>query len=381
MGLFTDLQSSFKSKIGRTQVTQQAVLSALSSVQDPDLGKDIVSLGFVKDVAIDNSSVRVTVELTTPACPVKEELRNQCITAIGNITGVEQIQVHMTAAEPPKAAATSAAPKTGLDGVRNIIAVASGKGGVGKSTVSVNLAYTLARMGARVGILDADVYGPSLRQMTNVGQPPSMDGNLVVPPEVSGVKIMTSAMFIGPDKAAALRGPMASQLVRQFLQQTNWGNLDYLIIDYPPGTGDIQITLSQQATIAGAIVVTTPQELALLDAKKAMKMFEITHVPIIGIVETMSYFICDGCTKKHPIFREGGGQRLADQFGVPLLGQLPMDPAVAVAGDAGDPLALASSESASKLCFDEIAANTARQLAIMTHNNDNVRNSFRIQWQ
>lgn len=382
MGLLSNIQKSMgRQKKSVAKIDREAVLRALSVVQDPDLGKDIVSLGFVKDVEITGTQVQATVELTTPACPVKEQLRAQCIEAISGIPGVEQIQVKMTAQSAPQPQAdTPKAPTTGLSGVKNIIAVASGKGGVGKSTVAVNLAFNLAENGATVGIIDADVYGPSLARMTNVTRPEVMDGNLVIPPQVDGIKMMSSAMFLGEDKAAALRGPMAAQLIQQFLHQTKWGKLDYLIIDYPPGTGDIQLTLSQQATITGAVIVTTPQDLSLIDAKKAAQMFELTQVQAIGVVETMSYFVCDDCSKKHHIFRSGGGKKLADSLGIPLLAEIPIDTQVGEAGDSGIPFVKHKTASGASAVFSQMGESIVRQLSIMNHQSSDVLQSFQFNW-
>lgn len=362
-------------------VTEDAVRQALRVVIDPDLHKDIVTLGFIKKIAIEGAKVNVVVELTTPACPVKEKLRGECVAAISALVGVQEVQVEMTAAVRKTTRVDHAEKIPTLAGVRNIIAVASGKGGVGKSTTAVNLAYALAAKGARVGILDADIYGPSIPHMTKAPMPTHMDGQAVIPPESGGVKIISVSMFGSADKATTLRGPMVSQIVRSFLQQVAWGELDYLIIDYPPGTGDIQITLSQLAPITGAVIVTTPQDVSLIDVRRAMQMFDTVKIPIIGVIETMSYFICDGCTKKHYIFRSGGGQKLATEHGVPILAEIPMEAIVAATADAGEAIVKAQPDSYAGMAYSYAAGEVARQVAVLTMNDQSGLKGFRLEWR
>lgn len=266
-----------------------------------------------------------------------------------------------------------------LAGVKNILAVASGKGGVGKSTTAVNLAYCLSQKGAKVGLLDADIYGPSLSIMTGVSDPQHLDGNRLVPPQVHGIKVISISMFSSHDKAQILRGPMAANFVNQFLTNVDWGELDYLIIDYPPGTGDIQLTISQLAKLTAAIMVTTPQDIAVADVRKAIHMFEVLKVPVLGIVETMSYFICDGCDKKHHIFKEGGAKKLGQTLNLPVLGQIPIDTEIVRLTDSGfdqpatKTTGLYAYEKASNIIMNEV-----QHLKAYSHN---ALDSFSLSWR
>jgi len=371
---------------GTVPLNEDSVRQALRVVIDPDLHQDIVSLGFVKTIVIKNQVVAVEVQLTTPACPVKDLLKKQCEDAIRAIPGVTAVQVTMTAQTRASTMNfADEATRSALGKVKNIIAVASGKGGVGKSTTAVNLAYALQQFGSKVGLMDADVYGPSIPQMTKAGKPTAMSGKLVVPPEVNGVKVVSVAMFGSADKASILRGPMAAQVVKQFLTQVDWGELDYLIIDYPPGTGDIQLTISQVAPLSGAVVVTTPQEVALIDVRKAISMFETLKVPVLGIVENMSYFVCDGCEKKHHIFRQGGAQKVSRETGLPLLGEIPLDPRVAEMADEGTPFVSTPAEQPkSKAVADAyrgFAGRVAAQQSILNAKNDGALNQFSLDWK
>lgn len=269
----------------------------------------------------------------------------------------------------------------GLSQVKNLIAVASGKGGVAKSTTAVNLAAALHQAGRAVGILDADIYGPSLPTMLSVQQEPQIgDDQRIVPALASGMKLVSMGFFVPRGKAAILRGPLVSSYVTQLLTNVEWGALDYLIIDYPPGTGDVQLTLSQQAPITGAVITTTPQEIAVIDARKAIVMFDTTHIPVVGVVETMSYFICDGCDKRHEIFPGGGGARVAEETGVPFLGQVPLDPAVAAGGDEGRPIIAARPESPVAQAYVQIAAALDEQLAILQRERGSYLETFTLEW-
>lgn len=347
------------------QVTETAVLEALKVVIDPDFEKDIVTLGFVRNLRISGGAVAFEVNLTTPACPIKEKFKTQCEDVVSKIPGVQSVQVTMTAnttSTPQKADATA------LAGVKNVIAIASGKGGVGKSTTAINLAYSLAQSGSKVGILDADIYGPSIPTMTRLDTPAVQKGQLVSPPEAKGVKIVSMSLYTKEGEATILRGPRVSSVVRQFLTQIEWGELDYLIVDYPPGTGDIQLTLSQMVTLTGAVIVTTPQEISLIDVKRAISMFETMKVPILGVIETMSYFVCDGCGKSHQVFQSGGGERISKALSLPLLAKIPLEPIVCESTDSGNPLVLKFPENASAKAYFEASGGLARKVSIANQN-------------
>ncbi|NRA65247.1 MAG: Mrp/NBP35 family ATP-binding protein [Pseudobacteriovorax sp.] len=360
-------------------VSEQQIKEALSQVQDPDLHQDIVSLGFVKKIDFHKGKVSLIVELTTPACPMKEMLRDQCVDVVKAIEGVEDVSIEMTA-QTHRARAIPDLVQGALGQVKNIIAVASGKGGVGKSTSAVNLAFALQQKGSKVGLLDADIYGPSIMQMTKVGKPEETKGDFIVPPIFAGVKIISVAMFTEAKQAQLLRGPMVAQIIKQFLTQIDWGELDYLIIDYPPGTGDIQLTLSQIAPITGAVVVTTPQEVALIDVRKAISMFETMKVPVLGVVETMSYFMCPGSEKKHFIFGKNGGRKVADENGVPLLGEIPIEPVVAENSDKGKPVVISDSNALASLAYNHIAGQLAAQQSIVNSQSDRALTHFKLEW-
>ena len=358
---------------------QEKIIDALKTVQDPDLHKDIVSLGFVKNLNMEGGNVKFDVELTTPACPVKEQLRTECETKVKAIDGVEQVEVNMTAV----VRSTEHAQPI-LTGVKNIIAVASGKGGVGKSTVSTNLAIALSLTGARVGLMDADIYGPSIPQMMGIpiSSPKVGSENKFFPHEKYGLKVVSAAFLTKQGQPLMLRGPMLGGIIQQFLQNVEWGELDYLIIDLPPGTGDVQLTLTQKAPISGAVVVTTPQEISLIDADKGVKMFQQVKVPLLGIVENMSYFVCDGCDKKHYIFSQGGGKTLADRFDIPLLGEVPIVEEVVEGGDSGIPVVMAHSESPASQAYKDLAGKVAAQLSInQANSSEKVSADFELAWK
>jgi len=362
-------------------LSEEVVRASLSHIMDPDLGKNIVELGFVRNIQIAGPRVSLEINLTTPACPVKETMKRQAEEALEALPGVKDVQVHMTATTRGRVAESGTPIAAALGGVRNIIAVASGKGGVGKSTTSVNLAYALAGAGSRVGLMDADVYGPSVPLMTRPSAPAQSNSQLINPPLAGDVKVMSIGLFAGGDKATIVRGPMASGVIKQFLTQVNWGELDYLVIDYPPGTGDIQLTLSQTAPLTGAVIVTTPQDVALLDARKAIGMFDTMKVPILGVVETMSYFICDGCDKKHDIFKTGGGAKIAREFGLTLLGEIPLEPGVARHSDAGQPTVLANRNSAAATAYREVAGAVAAQVSVIHEAYRDALSHFSLDWK
>lgn len=346
-----------------SQVTEEVVLDSLKQIIDPDLRKDIVTLGFIKDLAIDGSNVSFRIVLTTPACPVKEEMEAQANEIVGKLEGVKSVKVTMDA-EVPKG--RGIANNVAVPGVKNIIAVSSGKGGVGKSTVAVNLAVGLSKIGAKVGIMDSDVYGPNVPLMLGVGfeQPEVANGQLI-PIERYGVKMISMAVLAPPDKPMVLRGPMLHGVVRQFLTDVNWGELDYLIVDMPPGTGHVQLPLAQLVPVQGAVLVTTPQNVSVADVRRALKMFEQVAVPILGIIENMSYFVPpDMPEKRYNIFGEGGGRRLADEYNVPFLGEVPLGMEVREAGDKGMPVVIAEPDSPQAKAFMQVAEEVARHISI-----------------
>jgi ATP-binding protein involved in chromosome partitioning len=344
------------------QVTEADVYGALAQVKDPDLHKDIVRLGFVKDLKIEGGAVSFRIVLTTPACPVREQLQEQARGVVAALPGVESVSVTMDA-EVPKGRGIG--EKLNVEGVRNIVAVSSGKGGVGKSTVAVNLAVSLARDGARVGLMDADVYGPNVPMMLGVANArPHINVNKLVPLEAHGIRLMSMAVLKPGDEPMIVRGPILHGLVRQFLQDVEWGELDYLIVDMPPGTGDVQLSLAQLVPVQGAVLVTTPQEVALADVRRALRMFEAVNVPVLGVVENMSYFVAPDTGARYNIFGEGGGRRLAGEYGVPFLGAVPLGMQVREGGDRGVPVVVSDPDSPQAQAFRSVAEEVARQVSI-----------------
>lgn len=344
-----------------SQVSREEVLAALRSVKDPDLHRDIVSLNFVRDLEISGSSVKFRLVLTTPACPVKAQLEEEARRAVLGVPGVESVDVKMEA-EVPRGRGVSAGQS--VPGVRNIIAVSSGKGGVGKSTVAVNLSVALAQRGARVGLLDTDVYGPNVPIMVGLSEEPKVRNQKLVPLEAYSVKVMSLGFLNRGDRPVIWRGPMLHSAVRQFLYDVEWGELDYLIVDMPPGTGDAQLSLAQLVPVQGAILVTTPQEVAMADVRKAFHMFEQVNVPVLGFVENMSYFVCPNCNERHYIFGSGGGEELARRFRAKLLGQIPLSPSIRESSDVGIPIVVAAPDSPQAQAFKSIAENVAAQVSI-----------------
>jgi ATP-binding protein involved in chromosome partitioning len=345
------------------QITEQTVLDTLKNIIDPDLRKDIVTLGFVKDLEINGGDVSFRIVLTTPACPVKEAFETEAKALVGAIEGVENVRVTMDA-EVPKG--RGIANNVAVPGVKNIIAVSSGKGGVGKSTVAVNLAVSLALDGAKVGLMDADVYGPNVPLMLGVGfGQPQVENGQILPIEAHGVKMISMALLAPPDKPMILRGPMLHGIVRQFLTDVNWGELDYLIVDMPPGTGDVQLSLAQLVPVQGAVLVTTPQAVSIADVRRALKMFETVAIPHLGIIENMSYFIPpDMPEKRYNIFGEGGGRKLASEYNVPFLGEVPLGIEVRESGDKGVPVVISEPDSPQAKAFRAVAEEVARQVSI-----------------
>ena len=353
-------------------MTKNDILQALSNVQEPDLGKDLVTLDMVKDIAINGNEVSFTVVLTTPACPLKDLIMNACINAVKLLVNKEAIvKVNFTS----NTSSNRKDAKTVLKGVKNIIAVVSGKGGVGKSTVASNFALALAQSGASVGLMDADIYGPSQHIMFGVrGERPLMrdvDGKgWIVPIEKFGIKMMSIGLLVDEKQAVVWRGPMVSSAIRQFVSDVDWGELDYLIIDMPPGTGDIHLTVVQTVPVTGVIVVTTPQTVALADAKKGIAMFGQAQlkVPIIGLVENMSYFTpIELPENKYYLFGKNGGKNLAEEFDIPFLGQIPIVQAIREGGDIGVPI-MVSDDELTKKAFYDFAANATRGIAMRNAN-------------
>jgi len=345
-----------------SQVNENVVLDALRQIIDPDLHKDIVTLGFIKDLKIDQGEVSFRIVLTTPACPVKEEMEGAARQLVQAIDGVSSVKVTMDA-EVPKGRGLG--DKVSIPGVRNIIAVSSGKGGVGKSTVAVNLAVALTLDGARVGLMDADVYGPNVPIMLGASQArPVVELNKLIPVEGHGVKLISMAVLQPGDKPLIVRGPILHGLVKQFLSDVKWGELDYLIVDMPPGTGDVQLSLAQLVPVQGAVLVTTPQEVALIDVRRALRMFETVAVPVLGVIENMSYFIAPDTGTRYNIFGEGGGQRLAEEYGVPFLGSIPLATEVREGGDRGVPVVIGQPDSPQAKAFRKTAEEVARQVSI-----------------
>jgi ATP-binding protein involved in chromosome partitioning len=343
-------------------VTQEAVLAALSKIQDPDLHRDIVSLGFVQNIKIDNSAVALDIVLTTPACPVKEQMREEATRLLGGLPGVSDVKVNMTSSVTK---GRSQVRENYIPQVKNTIAVSSGKGGVGKTTVSVNMAVALARSGATVGLMDADIYGPNVPLMMGVKEPKGEGpGNKILPAERYGVKIMSIGFFVPDDQPIVWRGPMVHGAIQQFLRDVEWGALDYLIVDLPPGTGDAQLSIAQLVPITGAVIVTTPQDVALLDSRKGLEMFRKVNVPVLGIVENMSSFVCPHCLKPTDIFSHGGGAKAAVKLDVPFLGEIPIDPAIRQGGDEGRPIVIADPDSPQAKAFIAIAGKVAQQVSI-----------------
>ncbi len=349
-----------------------AVLSALRTVNDPDLKRDLVTLNMVRDLKVfDHGTVAFRIVLTTPACPMKEQIKKEATDAVMKVAGVASVEVTLDAEVKRQGSAGAGATLArGIPGITHIIAVSSGKGGVGKSTVSVNLATSLALEGAKVGLLDADIYGPNIPTMMGVTENPKLymdpeKGEMFAPPTSHGVKVMSMGFLIQGDQPVIWRGPMLHNILNQFCTKVDWGHLDYLVLDLPPGTGDVQLSLAQMLPMTGAVIVTTPQEVALQDVRKALNMWEKVKVPALGVVENMSYFTGDDL-KKYRIFGEGGGELLAKKFNTKLLAQMPLVPAVREGGDEGKPIVVKEPHSESAKLFRELARKVAQEVAIRT---------------
>lgn len=349
------------------QLSEKSVLEVLQPVQDPELQKSLVDLNMIRNVKIIDGQVSFTLVLTTPACPLREFIVEDCQKAVRTLPGVKDVTVEVTAETPQQ---KSLPDRQGIDGVKNIIAISSGKGGVGKSTVAVNVAVSLAAAGAKVGLLDADIYGPNAPTMLGLSEAQVMvrqgtQGEVLEPAFNHGVKLVSMAFLIDKDQPVIWRGPMLNGVIRQFLYQVQWGDLDYLIVDLPPGTGDAQLTMVQAVPMAGAVIVSTPQTVALLDARKGLKMFQQLNVPVLGIVENMSYFIPpDMPEKQYDIFGSGGGEKTASELGIPLLGCIPLEISLREGGDAGVPIVVGQPESASAKALNAIAQQIAAKVSI-----------------
>ncbi len=349
--------------MAQSTVTEADILRALSTVRDPDLGRDLVSLGMIENLSIAGDSVSFTVVLTTPACPLKGKIESDCRRAVAAVPGVREINIKMDARVVSGRAARG---KQSLPNIRNVIAVGSGKGGVGKTTVAVNLALALAETGAKVGILDADVTGPNVPLMIGASGEPRGHDNRIEPLISYGVKVISIAFFVPEGTPVIWRGPMVGGAIQQFYNDVEWGELDYLIVDLPPGTGDASISLAQLVALTGAVIVSTPQDVALLDATKSLRMFERLEVPILGIVENMSYFICPHCNEHVDIFGHGGAEKAAERLGVPFLGRVPLNPQIRQGGDEGVPILRGNPQSVEAEAFREIAAQVAARISIIT---------------
>ncbi len=345
-------------------VTEEAVLDALRVVRDPDLGRDIVSLGFVKNLAIEGDRVAFTVELTTPACPVKDQLRDQARAAVLALPNIRTVDVEMTASVRAVGTDTGRAL---VEGVKNVIAVGAGKGGVGKTTLAVNLALALVRHGSRVGMIDGDIYGPNVPIMLGLQSQLTTDGQKIIPAEKYGLQVVSMGFMTSDDAPVIWRGPMLHGAIQQFFRDVRWIDLDYLIVDLPPGTGDVALSLSQTVPVAGAIVVTTPQQVSLADSRRAVRMYQKLNIPPLGVVENMSYFVCPNCDHESDIFGHGGGERLADEMAVPFLGRVPIYQPIREGGDTGVPIVVSEPDSVAGRAIMAVAERAAAQISIASY--------------
>jgi ATP-binding protein involved in chromosome partitioning len=342
-----------------------AVLDALKVVRDPDLNRDIVSLGFIKNLKIEDGRVGFTIELTTPACPVKDQMRDQARAAVMQLPGVSSVDVHMSAMV--REAVGAEGGRQQIPGVKNVIAVGAGKGGVGKTTVAVNLALALAKCGGKVGMIDGDIYGPNVPIMLGMKTELITDGQKIVPAEKYGLQVISMGFLTKDDAPIIWRGPMLHGALQQFFRDARWKDLDYLIVDMPPGTGDVALSLSQTVPVAGAIVVTTPQQVSLADTRRAVAMYKKLNIPPIGLIENMSYFACPNCEHESDIFGRGGGERLAEELGVPFLGRLPIYQPIREGSDTGVPVIISEPNSAAARAFIAAAERTAAQVSIASY--------------
>jgi ATP-binding protein involved in chromosome partitioning len=342
-------------------LTEQDVINALRGVKDPDINRDLLDLNMIADIKVDGNDVSFAVVLTTPACPMKKKIRDDCEKAIrAGIENVGNISIEMKSNVVKSASLDN---NELIPGVKNAIAISSGKGGVGKSTVAVNLAIGLSQQGAKVGLLDCDIYGPNIPSMLQVKDMPPAGEDKMNPPLSNGIKLMSMGLVLKDDEPVIWRGPMLHGVIKQFLGDVDWGDLDYLIIDMPPGTGDVQLTISQLVPLTGVVIVTTPQDVALLDAGKGLAMFRKVNVPVLGIVENMSYYICPKCGNRDEIFSHGGGEKAAERLETPFLGAIPLQINVRLAGDKGAPILLSEPDSPEAEAFRTITGNIAAQVS------------------
>jgi ATP-binding protein involved in chromosome partitioning len=345
--------------------SEQQVLAALATIVDPDLGRDVVSLGMIKDLQVSNAGeVAFTFELTTPACPVRDRFKGQAEAAVGGLPGVARVDVKMTANVRPGFLRQQASEM--LPGVKQTIAIASGKGGVGKSTVAVNLAAALRQAGARVGLLDADIYGPSVPALTATREQPKVVDQKLIPLQAYGLSLMSIGFLGGADQAMIWRGPMVSRAIQQMMSDVAWGELDYLVIDLPPGTGDASLTIAQSVPLTGVAIVATPQDLALDIAVKALLMFRSLNVTPLGLVENMSWYVCPECGHRHHVFGHGGAERAAQRLGVPFLGAIPLAEDVRVESDGGAPIVVSLPDSPAAGAFRDLASQVAAKTSIQS---------------
>jgi len=348
------------------QVEQASVLDALKVVRDPDLNRDIVSLGFIKGLAIDGGRVAFTIELTTPACPVKDQMRDQARAAVMQLPGVTQVDVQMSARV--REAVGAEGMRRMVPGVKNVIAVGAGKGGVGKTTVAVNLAIALSKCGSKVGLMDADIYGPNVPIMLGMKSQLTNDGDKILPAEKYGLQVISMGFLTTDDAPIIWRGPMLHGALQQFFREVRWKDLDYLVVDLPPGTGDVSLSLSQTVPVAGAIIVTTPQQVSLADSRRAAAMYRKLNIPPLGVVENMSYFVCPNCKHEADIFGHGGGEQMAAELGIPFVGRIPIYQPIREGSDTGVPLMISDPESPAARAFMAAAEQTAAQVSIASYN-------------
>ena len=353
------------------QVEQAAVLEALKVVRDPDLNRDIVGLGFIKGLTIDGGRVAFTIELTTPACPVKDQMRDQARAAVQQVPGVTAVDVQMSARV--REAVGAEGSRQSVPGVKNVIAVGAGKGGVGKTTVAVNLAIALAKCGGKVGLMDADIYGPNVPIMLGMKSQLTNDGQKIVPAEKYGLQVISMGFLTADDAPIIWRGPMLHGALQQFFREVRWTNLDYLVVDLPPGTGDVSLSLSQTVPVAGAVIVTTPQQVSLADSRRAAAMYRKLNIPPLGIIENMSYFVCPSCQHEADIFGHGGGEQMAADLGIPFVGRIPIYQPIREGSDIGVPLMISEPDSPAARAFMTAAERTAAQVSIASYNRPTIQ--------